>query len=52
MSRIELKSSDLLEYEELKLKKQHSSSGKGGHGQSIEMAAESHSTPVSTKTQP
>ena len=52
MSRIELKSSDLLEYEELKLKKQQSSSEKRRDDQPVDMATESHSTPVSAKTQP
>lgn len=52
MSRIELKSSDLLEYEELKLKKQQTSSEKGNQGESVHMATEGHTTPQSSAKSP
>lgn len=48
MSRIELKSSNFLEYEELKAKKYESGSEKGRHDESVHMATESHSTPVAS----
>jgi len=48
MSRIELKSSDFLEYEELKAKKDESGSEKGRHDEPVHMATESHSTPVAS----
>lgn len=52
MSRIELKSSDLKEYDELKLKKHQTSSKKEKHGESVNMEAEGHTTPLAAAKTP